>query len=184
MPATHTPDRALREAPAPLWPRLLFPAALAVLGAVVVINASGLGLWARLGPGPGFFPLVLGALLVVLSLAWLAQEARAHRTPAAAQELAPDLDIPEESVEPLRPRLAAAIVVSLVVLALLMPLLGFQLSMLLFLVFHLRVLGKRRWLLTGIVSLVGSFGVFVLFSRVLSVNLPAASIGFLQSLGF
>lgn len=187
MPATQVPDTAVGETPTALWPRLLFPVVLAVVGVTVVSNSIELGLWARLGPGPGFFPLVLGSLLTVLSLMWVAEEVRAHRAPAADELVAPaepELDIPEEPTEELRPRLVVAIVVSLVLLAVLMPVIGFQLAMLFFLVFHLRVLGKRRWLVTAVISLVGSFGVFILFTRVLAVNLPAASIGFLQALGF
>lgn len=188
MSLTQKSVGVLREPAAPVWPRLLFPAVLAVLGAAVVFSSTGMGFWVRLGPGPGFFPLVLGSLLVLLSLLWISQELRGARDGAASEEPetteATDLVIPEEPHEPLRPKNIAAIVLSLTVLAAVMPLIGFQLSMLFFLIFHLRVMGRRRWLLTTLVSVVGSFGVFILFTRVLTVNLPAASIGFLQSLGF
>lgn len=171
------------------WTKLAFPIALIALGVAVTTNGIGLGLWARLGPGPGFFPLVLGCLLILLALLWVVHEVSKHRHPqpeSPIQEsgIEAELDIPEEPHEELKPKLMAAIVLSLVLLALLMPVLGFQLSMFFFLMFHLRILGKRRWLLTTIVSSVGSFGVFVLFTRVLAVNLPASSIGFLQAMGF
>ncbi|TLM88270.1 tripartite tricarboxylate transporter TctB family protein [Pseudarthrobacter sp. NamE5] len=188
MSITQNSESALRTPTGQALPRLLFPAVLAALGAWVVVSSTGMGFWVRLGPGPGFFPLVLGSLLVLLSLLWIGQEIRGGRHGATSEEpdtsSVADLIIPEEPHEPLRPKNIAAIVVSLAVLAALMPLVGFQLSMLFFLVFHLRVMGRRRWLLTALVSVVGSFGVFVLFTRVLTVNLPAASIGFLQSLGF
>ncbi|MCP9001721.1 tripartite tricarboxylate transporter TctB family protein [Pseudarthrobacter sp. RMG13] len=188
MSITHNSESDLRNPAAALWPRLVFPAVLAALAAAVVVSSTGMGFWVRLGPGPGFFPLVLGSLLGLLSLLWIGQEVRGAKNGALPDEPetgdSTDLVIPEEPHEPLRLKTAATIVISLAVLAALMPLIGFQLSMLLFLVFHLRVMGRRRWLLTTLVSVVGSFGVFILFTRVLTVNLPAASIGFLQSLGF
>lgn len=170
--------------------RIYFPLSLAVLAIVVGANSLGLGgLWVKLGPGPGFFPLVLGSLLGFLSLLWIVQElnTKPGTPPADSQAplMAPDsVAVPQEQEVPLGWRSAAAIVGSLVVLAILMPLIGYQLSMLLFLIFHLKVLGRRRWLLTSLVSVVGSIGVFVLFTRVLTVNLPAASIEILQNLGF
>ena len=188
MSITHNTESETEKTAATPLLRLLFPAVLAVLAVAVVISSTGMGFWVRLGPGPGFFPLVLGSLLGLLSLLWIGQEIRSAKNGALPEEPeagdSTDLVIPEEPHEPLRLKLAATIVLSLAILAALMPLIGFQLSMLLFLVFHLRVMGRRRWLLTALVSVIGSFGVFILFTRVLTVNLPAASIGFLQSLGF
>ncbi|OLM13502.1 Tricarboxylate transport protein TctB [Pseudonocardia sp. Ae717_Ps2] len=173
--------------PGPRWGRLLFPGALIALSVVVVVASLGLGLWAPLGPGPGFFPLLLGGLLGVLSVLWALEEVRAGRTRPVATSM-PDDEVdgldPELDEQPLRMRQVATIVGSLVVLAILMPLIGYQLSMLLFLVFHLRFVGHRRWLLTAAIAAIGSFGVFSLFTRVLSVNLPAASLDFLRVLGF
>lgn len=182
-------DNDVGAATPALWTKLAFPIVLIALGIAVTSNGTSLGLWARLGPGPGFFPLVLGCLLILLSLLWAVQDVRKHGRPEAESPIQEagieaELDIPEEPHKELKPKLMAAIVVSLVLLALLMPVLGFQLAMFFFLVFHLKILGKRRWLLTAIVSIVGSFGVFVLFTRVLAVNLPASSIGFLQAMGF
>lgn len=187
MSVTHELD-TVRQGPVTFgWRRLLFPGVLAGLAGAVVVSATGMGFWVRLGPGPGFFPLVLGSLLGLLSLVWIGQELRGGRalqTLPVEEDSADPFAVPEEQQEPLRLARVAAIVLSLAVLAALLPLVGFQLSMLFFLIFHLRILGRRRWLLTAIVSVLGSFGVFILFTRVLSVNLPAASIGFLQSLGF
>jgi putative tricarboxylic transport membrane protein len=158
---------------------------LLLLGLAVVWGSTQLGFWVNLGPGPGFFPLILGTLLILLSVAWFVQARTVERHPPAAEDeglLEPDgsgeevPDVPYKRVD--------TIVASLVLLAVGMDLLGFQLSMLFFLVFHLRVLGRRRWLLTAIVSVAGSFGVFSLFTMLLSVGLPAASIPFLRALGF
>lgn len=176
------------EAPRRLrWQRLLFPLVLAVLAVGIVADSVGLGIWVRLGPGPGFFPLVLGALLGLLALLWIAQELRTHRAvdpKGAAPEPAHEMPGFEAEEQPLRVAQVATIVVSLVVLAVLMPLIGYQLSMLAFLIFHLRFVGRRRWWLTVLLAVIGSFGVFVLFSQVLAVKLPAASIEFLRVMGF
>ena len=163
---------------------------LLLLGLAVVWGSAQLGFWVNLGPGPGFFPLILGVLLILLSVAWFIQARTTGPHPPAEDDmglLSPDASgevTPNGNPPDVPYKRVATIVVSLVLLAVGMDLLGFQLSMLIFLVFHLRVLGRRRWLITAIVSVVGSFGVFSLFTMLLSVGLPAASIPFLRALGF
>jgi putative tricarboxylic transport membrane protein len=165
-------------------PRLLAPVLLIALAAAIIWSSLSLGYWTDLGPGPGFFPLWLAVLLAVLSGVWLVEQVRrVGESATAAAEEAAGTDIPEEPDTPLAARELAAIVISLIVLALLLEVLGFQLSMLLFLVFHLKVLGRRRWPLTIVLSLLGSFGIYTLFAQVLAVALPVSAIPFLQSLG-
>ena len=77
-----------------------------------------------------------------------------------------------------------AIVISLCVLAATLEILGYQLAMFLFVLFHLLVLGRRRLLLSLVLALVCSVGVFVVFTRFLTVPLPASSIPFLRDMGF
>jgi putative tricarboxylic transport membrane protein len=154
-------------------------AVVALLGVATIWGSLGLGYWTELGPGPGFFPLWLGVILAVLGSVWFLRSLREHRTHVARGEddsLAagePDFSWPH----------VGAIVGSLIVLAAVLEPFGWQLAMLLFLVFHLKVLGRQGWLLTAVLSLVGSFGVFLVFTRVLTVSLPAASIPFLADLG-
>jgi putative tricarboxylic transport membrane protein len=61
--------------------------------------------------------------------------------------------------------------------------LGFQLTMLLFLGSRLMVLGRQNLIVTAAVALVGSFGVYYVFTHWLDVQLPASSIEFLRNLG-
>lgn len=163
---------------------------LLLLGVAVVWGSSRLGFWVNLGPGPGFFPFILGGLLILLSGVWAFQARTPEQSAVEPQDDAlGSSGILGEGVNADDPpdvpfKRVAAIVASLVLLAVGMDLIGFQLSMLIFLIFHLRVLGRRRWLLTAIVSILGSFGVFTLFTMLLSVGLPAASIPFLRALGF
>ena len=75
------------------------------------------------------------------------------------------------------------IVGGLILLAALMDLLGFQISMALFLFAELMWLGRQKWWLSAVIALVGSVGTFVLFDRVLGVLLPLSSLPVLSGLG-
>lgn len=159
--------------------RMLAPAAQLVLiavGAYVAVEARSLGLWTSLGPGPGLLPLILGVALVGLSLTWLVQTVVERRRASA-------VDTGEAPGEPLDRPYVLGIVGGLIVLASLMELLGFQISMAVFLFAELLLLGKQRWWVAAPVALVGSVGVFVLFDRVLAVQLPLSSLPFLSGLG-
>lgn len=167
-----------------------------VLGVATAWGGWQLDYWTPLGPGPGFFPFWLGLLLGLLGAIWIGSDLRArrrtHARVLAAVENQPE-ETPGASVappttegedeQPYDLRTSAAIVVSLCILAGLLDVIGYQLSMLLFLFFHLFVMGRRGLLLALVISLAGSFGVFVIFTRLLTVALPTASIPFLAQLG-
>lgn len=156
-----------------------------LVGAAALVASRELEYWTALGPGPGFFPMWLGGLLCAFGAVWLVQlwrrrrrfeadaPAAAETDPAAAEEAPPEYSL----------RTVVAILVSLCALAATLEVLGYQLSMLLFLLFHLLVLGRRRLLLSLTIALIGSFGVFVAFTRLLAMPLPASSIPFLRDLG-
>ena len=110
----------------------------AAVGVYAAVESLSLGLWTSLGPGPGLFPFAMGCVLVSMSAVWLLQELR---RPSASGEGADG-------------RLVAAVVISLVLLAALLDVLGFQLGMLLFLLYHLRIRGKRSWVVSLVVALV------------------------------
>jgi putative tricarboxylic transport membrane protein len=189
---TTSTDDAAAGAPVPTQPekgrsravRLIAPGVLLVLAAAIIWTSLGLGYWTSLGPGPGFFPLWLAVLLAALSGVWLVEQVRrVGESATAAAEEAAGAEIPEEPETPLPTFELITIVISLVVLAVLLEVLGFQLSMLLFLVFQLKVLGRRRWPLTIVLSVLGSFGIYTLFAQVLAVSLPVSAIPFLRSMG-
>lgn len=149
-----------------------------LFGLITSVAALSLGLWTSLGPGPGFFPFWTGLIVAGAAAVWgLGQWRRPNIVEHAATPEAAAAEVPAT------PRQIITTLVSLIALAVLLEVLGFQLSVLLFLVFQLRFVAKRSWLLTGILSLVGSFGVYSLFSNVLSVPLPGANIPFLYDLG-
>ena len=129
-----------------------------VVGVYVLVSSIDLGLWTSLGPGPGMFPFAMGVLLVAMSVVWLFQELRN----------------PSETPGGVDGRLVIAVVVSLAVLAAVLDLLGFQLSMFAFLLYHLKVRGRRGWLSSLIIALAGSVGAFYAFNYGLNVSLPTA----------
>ncbi len=108
-----------------------------------------------------------------LSIAWLVQVSRQE---GKSQEVA----FFPERLGIMRILLT---VVALVVMAGFMNLLGFQLTMFLFLVFLLRVLGGQALWVTLISALLGSVGIYHLFGRYLDVSLPPATVKFLAHLG-
>lgn len=160
------------------------PVALAALAGAVVFTSFGLGYWTTLGPGPGFFPFWIGLLLGISSIVWLIQALRGNPNVVVPAEEPVTLDTQTVSTAPTaKKRPVWTVLLSLVVLASLLELIGFQLSMFAFLLFQLKFQGGRKWLSSLIIALVGSFGVFYLFTEVLQVTLPTSSINFLEDLG-
>jgi hypothetical protein len=118
-------------------------------------------------------PLLLGIALLGLTAIWVVQTLLERRRGA--------VDAPPG--EPLDRTYVVGVVGGLIVLAALMDLLGFQISMALFLFAELKWLGRQRWWLAAVVALVGSVGTFVLFDRVLGVQLPLSSLPVLSGVG-
>ena len=126
-----------------------------------------------LGPGAGFFPFWLGALLGGLGIVWLVQVSRR----SGNTEEGPSLPSRGGIVRIL------SIIVSVAAVSALMNLLGFQLTMFVFMIFMLMILGRQTIWTTLIIALVCSVGVYHVFGRYLDVQLPAASLSFLANLG-
>jgi putative tricarboxylic transport membrane protein len=143
------------------------------LSAFVVWESRSLEYYTKLGPGPGFFPLWLGVALGGLSLIWLVQVSGRTESPKGAAFL------PEGAgIVRILSTLAA-----LVAMAGFMNLLGFQLTMFLFMVFLLMVLGRQALWMTVIAALLASVGVYHLFGGYLGVSLPGATVKLLANLG-
>ena len=111
---------------------------LVALGLYVTIEAQSLGLWTTLGPGPGLLPLILGIALLGLTAVWIVQTIVARRRGA---DEAADPHVGERLDRPY----ALGIVGGLILLAALMDLLGFQISMAVFLFVELIWLGRQKW---------------------------------------
>lgn len=157
------PESAIRVAPSVL----VGIGAFAAVGVYVLVGSVELNLWTSLGPGPGLFPFAMGAVLVAMAVLWLVQELRR----------------PSETAEGVDRGLVVAVVLSLTILAALMDLLGFQLSMFLFLMYHLRLRGRRSWVSSLITALAGSVGAFYAFNYGLNVTLPVSAFPLLNTIG-
>ncbi|MET1085533.1 MAG: tripartite tricarboxylate transporter TctB family protein [Arthrobacter sp.] len=141
--------------------------AFAAVGLYVLVSSIDLGLWTSLGPGPGLFPFAMGAVLAAMAVVWLLQELRK----------------PSEATEGVDRGLVVAVVLSLVILAAVMDLIGFQLGMFLFLMYHLKLRGRRSWISSLITALAGSVGAFYAFNYGLNVSLPVSAFPLLNTIG-
>ncbi|MEV4988981.1 tripartite tricarboxylate transporter TctB family protein [Pseudarthrobacter sp. LMD1-1-1.1] len=141
--------------------------AFAAVGIYVLVSSLSLGLWTSLGPGAGMFPFAMGALLVAMSAVWLLQELRR----------------PSARGEGVDKGVVISVVASLVILASVMDLLGFQLSMFAFLLYHLKIRGRRAWVPSLIIALAGSVGAFYAFNYGLNVALPVSAFTPLNLIG-
>ena len=157
------PESAARVAPSVL----VGIGAFAAVGVYVLVSSTDLGLWTSLGPGPGLFPFAMGGVLVAMAVLWLIQELRR----------------PSDTVDGVDRTLVIAVVLSLTILAAVMDLLGFQLSMFVFLMYHLKLRGRRSWLSSLITAFAGSVGAFYAFNYGLNVTLPVSAFPLLNAIG-
>ena len=163
-----TTESVMTKRPTQVAPSVLVGiGAFVAVGVYVLVDSLGLGLWTSLGPGPGMFPFAMGVLLVSMSAVWLLQELRS----------------PSEAPGGVDRRLVIEVVVSLAILAAVMDLIGFQLSMFLFLMYHLKFRGRRTWVSSLIIAVAGSFGAFYAFNYGLNVALPVSAFPLLNTIG-
>ncbi|MGE5618612.1 MAG: tripartite tricarboxylate transporter TctB family protein [Sphingomonadaceae bacterium] len=142
--------------------------ACVLLGVFVLVSALDYPFFDSAGPGAGFFPAWLGIILAVLAAGLFVQVSLARTAPVAEEPLLPDL------AGGLR---VLSVVGSLVAVILLLNVLGFRITLVLFLLFLPAALGVRKWVVTFVFALVGSFGVFHVFYYWLQVPLPIGLLG-------
>ncbi len=144
-----------------------------VLFAGTIYLSSKLPLLDALGPGPGFFPLILALLGVVLSLVLLVQLVRQPDAAGVPDPDAGDDLVPDRSA---MFRIVGIIVLLLAAFTALDPL-GYRLTALVFITLLLLVLGVRNYIAIALVALALSFGVFHSFYYWLKVPLPIGAFG-------
>lgn len=143
------------------------------LGGWVILTALGLVYYTPVGPGPGFFPLWLGAALMLLCLAIFC----ASFMPGVAPAFPADL-VPRRT--PLMQMLATFACIA--AFALLVERLGFVLVM--FAVMMALLLANRVAVRTALlVALGSSLGIGYAFVQWLGVFLPTAPWGLLDAIG-
>ncbi|GAA3699452.1 tripartite tricarboxylate transporter TctB family protein [Nonomuraea antimicrobica] len=129
--------------------------ALAV-GVCGAIGSYALGLGRLTQPGPGLWPFAVSVVIVVLSAALV----------ATGRGLTDSERFSRSSL------LTAAGLVSLVLLAALLPLIGFEIPSLLLMFVWLRWLGGESWRSAVIVSVASVAAFYLLFVVLLQVPLP------------
>ncbi len=125
-----------------------------------------LSLTDRLGPGPGFFPFWLALIGAVLAVALLFTT---FREPADAE-----IRIMPHGAGGKR---WLAIVLALAAVTAVMDFTGFCIAMLVFNVALAIALGEKRWWIIAVFAVVGSYGVYYVFTTWLDVLLPVGRIG-------
>jgi putative tricarboxylic transport membrane protein len=138
---------------------------LALVGLGVALGAIRLHIGTPLHPQPGFFPFLGAAALAFLAVILVVQAALGRSTGTEAfGRLGPP----------------AILVVGMGVYVAILEPLGYVPGTILIAAIILRVLGVRSWRVLGVTSLALSVGTYLLFARLLGIDLPA---GILQFLG-
>lgn len=123
---------------------------------------------ATFGPGAGFLPFWLGALLALLSILLIVEAFRKPVVPA------------KKPVFPSGRALltVGAVIAGLAAYILTLESLGFLLGTGLLTAFLLGVVEREKWYTTILVAVLNSAGLYLVFQVLLGVNLPANRFGF------
>ena len=140
---------------------------LILVGLGVVIESIRLKLGTPLMPQPGFFPFLGGSLLIGLSVVLLVRGLLGRGEPAQPSGKFGELRGP------------AILILSLCGYTAALKLLGYVLPTMLLVAVMLRVLGVTSWKILGLAGLVLSAGAYVLFGRILGIDLPKGVLPFL-----
>jgi hypothetical protein len=147
---------------------LLMALALAVVSIAIMVKATdGLSInWVpEKGPGSGVWPFWLSAAMLVSCLMVVFQWFRGSTPESRSDEL---------FMTPETVRIISITVAALFLLLLATHVIGLYISMALFLIFYLRVMGRHTWLLTMILSLATPIFLFFFFEGALVIPLPKA----------
>jgi putative tricarboxylic transport membrane protein len=139
-----------------------------LLAAFVAVNSLALRYYTPLGPGPGFFGFWLALILTGLAVIVILQATFGRSEP-----------MPEDFFSDRTGYLRiGAVVLALVATIYLFEPVGFRLTMFGVCAFLLSALGRQRLVLTLVVSLACSVGVYYVFDQWLRVPLPRGLLGF------
>ena len=143
-----------------------------VLGVAMVISGLNYGVIRQDEIGSGFFPVVLGSVFTVLSVLWLAQPKLRRLEPHDAADEDSDLNAPDHGGLVSMGGTILACVLAMI----LMPFLGFQITMAVFVISLLKLVAKKQTLSAIIMGLVFSVGTYWVFVGLLGVPLPVATL--------
>ncbi len=140
-----------------------FGIALAILSLVCIFNLSSssyLVFWDEWGPGPSWLPYVLSGILLVLSVFLIVPQSRTTFAQLGAS--------PPGTVK---------YIVLVLALAWAFPVIGGLLSLCLFVVIEMVWVEKNKWSIAIATGLISTAVVWVIFVKLLGVNLPLGPFG-------
>ena len=132
------------------------------LGLFVLYESLQLRYFTMLGPGPGFFGVWLGGLMAVLAVVFFVQ----NTLPQWRRD--ERLDFPPPPLAQFRIAVTVGLLALTVVL---LPAVGFRITILGLALMLLTVVGRRHWFIAIVMSLAVSFGTFYVFD-LLGIFLP------------
>lgn len=138
------------------WSQLGAAIVTAVIGVAGLIGSARLGLGELTAPGPGLWPFVISVVITTLSVVLALTGRQATDTEKFSRS----------SV------MTAVAVVTLVLLALALPLIGFEIPSLLLTFVWLRFLGKESWRSSIVISVCTVIAFYLLFVLLLQIPLP------------
>ena len=152
--------------------RLALACALLSIGVYLSIQAKSMGYSESGSPGPGFFPFWVGLFLAIAAFFWFLAELKESINSQVEQDL-----------DPKGIYRVARLLLAMFALTLFFEPLGYNISILAFMLFLTSTMGKGKITTNVIVSLMSSFGVYLFFEKMLDVPLPDSILPFLSNLG-
>jgi putative tricarboxylic transport membrane protein len=138
------------------WSQLGAAVVTGLVGVAGVVGSLGLGLGRLTAPGPGLWPFVVSVVITTLSVVL----ALTGRDGTDTERFS------RASV------MTALAVLTLVLLGVALPLIGFEIPSLLLTFVWLRFLGKESWRSSIVISVGTVFAFYVLFVLLLQIPLP------------
>jgi hypothetical protein len=136
------------------------------VGVFLTVWSNGYRVGTIIKPGPGFFPLGVGLLLILFSLVLLIKEGRRRS--------------PKTGLPPFAPggwKKVACTVIILVASVVFFERLGFLITFFLLVVSTMRWAGSQTWKRTLVTALCSSLGVYLVFVLMLKQQLPRGPFG-------
>ena len=140
-------------------------------GILVSVESARLGLGTLRRPGPGFLFFYAGIFVSIMALIILVRALAAKRKAKNVQEKI----FGGENI-----RKAAYVLLAIFIYALLMDPLGFIPVTLLFFLFILGIIEKKRWIVAILTSVAVTAAAYLIFETALQSQLPKGILGFLR----
>ena len=152
--------------------RLVLALLLMSIGLYLISQSGKIGYSDISGPGPGFFPFWVGLLLAIAAFFWLVAEFKANKDSQVEQDL-----------DPKGIYRVGRLLLAVMLLTFCFVPIGYNISVLFFMLFLTSTMGKGKVLTNVIVSFASSFGIYLVFEKLLDVPLPDSFIPILSQLG-